>query len=119
MSLLSSLGVVGTTYNNTAPVIAQKSHLGSFWSMLWLPLLLIFVFYFLLIRPQTKRAKEHRQLLEGISLGDEVLTTGGLVARVSRLKDNFIVLEVGNGTEITVQKNSIASILPNGTIDSI
>ncbi|ACJ18247.1 preprotein translocase subunit YajC [Coxiella burnetii] len=116
MSLLSVLGV-GVVY--AAPVTAQAPHSGGFWSMLWLPLLLILVFYFLLIRPQSKRAKEHRQLLEGISLGDEVVTTGGVVARVSRLKDNFVVLEISKGTEITVQKASIASVLPKGTIDSI
>ncbi|WP_267256778.1 preprotein translocase subunit YajC [Coxiella endosymbiont of Ornithodoros maritimus] len=116
MSLLSVLGV-GVAY--AAPVTAQAPHPGGFWSMLWLSLLLILVFYFLLIRPQTKRAKEHRQLLERISLGDEVVTTGGVVARISRLKDNFVVLEISKGTEITVQKASIASVLPKGTIDFI
>ena len=116
MNLLSLLGV-GMAH--AAPVTAQISHQGSFWSMLWLPLLLILVFYFLLIRPQTKRAKEHRQLLEGIFLGDEVVTTGGVLARVSQLKDNFVVLEVSKSVEITVQKTSIASVLPKGTIDSI
>ena len=116
MNLLSLLGV-GKAY--AAPVTNQVPHQGSFWSMLWLPLLLILVFYFLLIRPQTKRAKEHRRLLEGIFLGDEIITTGGVIARVSRLKDNFVILEVSKNTEITVQKASIASVLPKGTIDSI
>ena len=116
MSLLSLVGI-GTAY--AAPVVAQQPHEGGFWSMLWLPLLLILVFYFLLIRPQTKRAKELRQLLEGLSLGDEVVTTGGIVAKVARLKDNFVVLEIANGTEITVQKASIASLLPKGTINSV
>lgn len=87
--------------------------------MLWLPVLLILVFYFLLIRPQTKRTKELRQLLEGLSLGDEVVTTGGIMARVALLKDNFVVLEIAKGTKITVQKASISSLLPKGTIDSV
>ncbi|WP_304986140.1 preprotein translocase subunit YajC [Coxiella-like endosymbiont] len=117
MSLLNLLGI-GMAYG--APVAAQQPpHPGSFWSMLWLPLLLILVFYFLLIRPQAKRAKEQRQLLENIALGDEVMTTGGIAGKVTRLKDNFVVLEIAKDTEITVQKGSIASILPKGTIDSI
>lgn len=117
MSLLNLLGI-GTAYG--VPVTAQQPpHPGNFWSMLWVPLLLILVFYFLLIRPQAKRAKEQRQLLENIALGDEVMTTGGIAGKVTRLKDNFIVLEIAKVTEITLQKGSIASILPKGTIDSI
>lgn len=87
--------------------------------MLWLPLLLVLVFYFLLIRPQTKRSKELRQLLEGLLLGDEVVTTGGILAKVTRFKDSFVVLEIAKGTEITVQKASIASLLPKGTVDFV
>lgn len=114
MSLLNLVGI-GTAY--AVPILAQQSHGGSFWSILWLPLLLISVFYLLLIRPQTKRAKELRQLLEGLLLGDEVVTTGGIVARVTRFKDSFVVLEVSKGTEIMVQKTSIMSLLPKGTIE--
>ena len=116
MSLLNLVGI-GTAY--AIPMLAQQSHEGSFWSMLWLPLILILVFYLLLIRPQTKRAKELRQLLEGLLLGDEVVTTGGIVARVTRFKDSFVVLEIAKGTEITVQKASIASLLPKGTVDFV
>ena len=117
MSLLNLLGI-NMTY--AAPVaIQQPVHHGSFWSILWLPLLLILVFYFFLIRPQVKRAKEHRQLLENISLGNEVMTTGGIAGKITRLKDDFVVLEIGKGTEIIVQKGSIASVLPKGTISSI
>ena len=77
------------------------------------------VFYFLLIRPQSKRAKEHKKLLANISIGDEVVTTGGIVARVSKLKDTFVVLQLSGETAITMQKASIAQILPKGTMDSI
>lgn len=120
MSFLNLLDLldIGTAY--AAPVAAQKlSHPGSFWSVLWLPLLLILVFYFLLIRPQAKRAKEHRQLLENITFGDEVMISGGIIGKVTLLKDSFVVLKIDKGTEITVQKGSITSVLPKGTIDSI
>ncbi len=112
MSLLSILGVT-TAY--AAPVAGQP-HQGSFLSMLWLPLLLIVIFYFLLIRPQSKRAKEHRRLMDSVGIGDEIVTAGGILARVIRLKDSFVVLEVSKGVEITLQKSSIASVLPKGTI---
>ncbi|QTS83955.1 preprotein translocase subunit YajC [Coxiella endosymbiont of Amblyomma nuttalli] len=116
---MSLLNLIGISAVYAAPMIAQQPHTGGFWSMLWLPLLLILIFYFLLIRPQTKRAKELRQLLEGLSLGDEVVTTGGIVAKITRLKDNFVVLEIAKGTEIRVQKVSIVSLLPKGTIDLV
>ncbi|MFV9988921.1 MAG: preprotein translocase subunit YajC [Coxiella endosymbiont of Dermacentor nuttalli] len=117
MNFLNLLGI-DTAYA-TPVVVQQPLHRGNFWSMLWLPLLLVLIFYLLLTRPQIKRAKEHRQLLENISLGDEVMTTGGITGTVTRLKNNFIVLEIAKGTEITVKKGSIASILPKGTINSI
>ncbi len=117
MSFLNLLGI-DTAYG--MPITTQQPpHPGSFWSMLWLPLLLILFFYFLLIKPQVKRAKEQRQLLENIALGDEVITTGGITGKIIRLKDNFVVLEIAKSIEITLQKGSITSILPKGTIDSI
>lgn len=123
MSLLSLLGI-GTALAETATTATTTAapaaaHPGNVWSMLWLPLLLIIVFYFLLIRPQSKRAKEHRALIEAIGVGDEVITTGGILGRVVRLKDNFVVLELAQGVEISIQKASIASVLPKGTMGSI
>ena len=115
MTLLNLFGIANAyAASTTAP-----AHHGGILGMLWLPLLLIVVFYFLLIRPQSKRAKEHRSLLENIALGDEVVTAGGIVGRVARLKDNFIVIEIAKGTELTLQKASIASVLPKGTIESL
>src|SRR3990167_2779378 len=102
MSLWSAVGIA-TAYATETPVgtaTTTQQHPGSVWSMLWLPLLLILVFYFLLIRPQSKRAKDHRSLVEAITVGDEVITTGGIIGRVARLKDNFVVLEVTRGTEM-------------------
>ncbi len=119
MSLLNLVGIGTALADTTASTAPVASHPGNVLSMLWLPLLLIVVFYFLLIRPQSKRAKEHRALIEAVTVGDEVITTGGMVGRVARLKDNFVVLELTPGTEVTMQKAAIASVLPKGTIDSI
>jgi preprotein translocase subunit YajC len=81
-----------------------------------LPLLLIFVvFYFLLIRPQTKRAKEHREMIGKLSAGDEVVTTGGLLGRISEVSDSFVTLQVASGVALQVQKFQIAQLMPKGT----
>ena len=81
-----------------------------------LPLLLIFVvFYFLLIRPQTKRAKEHRDMIGKLAVGDEVVTNGGLLGRINEVGDSFVTLQVASGVAIQVQKVQIAQLLPKGT----
>ena len=118
MSLLNLVGVTTAFAATPAGQTATRHATGGFSTMLLLSLLIIVVFYFLLIRPQSKRAKEHRQLLENITIGDEIITTGGIVAKVMRLKDNFVVLEISKGVEITLQKSSVAQVLPKGTIDS-
>lgn len=85
-----------------------------------LPIVLLFViFYFLLIRPQQKRAKEHRQMVEGLSKGDEVVTQGGLLGRVTQVADNFITVEVSDGVEVRVQRHMVGALMPKGTIKSI
>jgi preprotein translocase subunit YajC len=81
-----------------------------------LPLVLIFVvFYFLLIRPQTKRAKEHREMVGKLASGDEVVTNGGILGRVGEVGENFVTLEVASGVSIRVQKTQIAQLMPKGT----
>ncbi|MDG4868288.1 preprotein translocase subunit YajC [Guyparkeria sp. 1SP6A2] len=83
----------------------------------FLPLLLIFaVMYFLLIRPQVKRQKEHKKLVEAVEKGDEIATTGGLLGRVVGLGDTLLVLEIADGTNVVVQRFAIASVMPKGTI---
>jgi len=77
------------------------------------------IFYFLLIRPQSKRAKEHKTLVESLQKGDEVLTTGGLVGKISRTTDSFCVLQVAEGVEVTIQRQAIAGALPKGTMKGI
>jgi len=83
----------------------------------FLPLILIFVvFYFLLIRPQSKKAKEHKQMVEALAKGDEVITNGGLLGRIARVGDNFIELDVGNEVIVKVQRQAVANLVPKGTI---
>ena len=84
------------------------------------PLVLIFiVFYFLLIRPQSKRQKEHREMVENISKGDEVTTAGGMLGKVTEVKDNFVKIQVADNVEVTVQKHTIGAVMPKGTIKSV
>jgi len=83
----------------------------------FLPLIIIFViFYFLIIRPQVKRAKDHKKLTESVSKGDEVVTGGGLLGKVSDVNDNFVTLEISDGVEVKIQRQSVASLVPKGTI---
>ncbi len=82
-----------------------------------LPLVLMFViFYFLLIRPQQKKAKEHRAMVADLSKGDEVVTAGGVLGRITSVGDNFVVMEVAEGIQLRVQRVSIAQMMPKGTI---
>lgn len=80
------------------------------------PIALIAIFYFLLIRPQQKRAKEHRKLVESLGKGDEVLTNGGIVGRVIEVGDSFATVELAPGIEVKMQKQAVAQVLPKGTL---
>ncbi len=88
---------------------------GAGWEALLFPILLIGVFYFLMIRPQTKRAKEHKQMVEALKKGDEVVTGGGVLGRITEVGENFVQLEVAEGVQLKVQKNAVASLMPKGT----
>lgn len=79
------------------------------------PIALIAIFYFLLIRPQAKRAKEHKKLVEALAKGDEVVTQGGLLGRVTEVGEAFVSVELAPGMEVKVQKNAVASVMPKGT----
>lgn len=90
----------------------------------FLPIILMFVvLYFLMIRPQMKRAKEHRSMLEALKKGDEVVTAGGMVGKITKVGESYITLEVtraGNeSVEMNFQKSAIQTLLPNGTIKAI
>ena len=85
-----------------------------------LPIVLMFVLlYFLMIRPQMKRAKEHKQMTEALQKGDEIVTTGGLVGRVSEIQDAYVDLEVAAGVLVKVQRAAVQTLLPKGSIKSL
>ncbi|WP_219115047.1 preprotein translocase subunit YajC [Janthinobacterium sp. UMAB-56] len=86
----------------------------------FLPLVLMFVvMYFLMIRPQQKRAKEQRAMMDALAKGDEVVTAGGMLGRVVKVVDAYVTIEVAASTEITVQKSSITTLLPKGTLKAL
>ena len=87
--------------------------------MSFLPLIVIFaVFYFMLIRPQMKRSKEHKQLISQLNKGDEVITNGGLLGRITDVSDSFVTLELAENTQVKIQRQAIATVMPKGTIKS-
>lgn len=84
-----------------------------------LPLILIVViFWFLLIRPQMKRNKQHRELVAGIAAGDEVVTAGGMLGKVTEVGESFVTLQLADNVTIKLQKHSVAQVVPKGTFDS-
>ena len=76
------------------------------------------VFYFVLIRPQSKRQKEHKAMVASLSKGDEVVTNGGLLGKITNIGDSFVTIEVADGMKVKVQRMAVASLMPKGTIRS-
>jgi len=86
----------------------------------FLPLILIFgVFYFLLIRPQNKRQKEQKEMVANIGVGDEVVTAGGVLGKIVDVKEQFVRVQVADGVELKIQRNTIGAVMPKGTIKSV
>ncbi|HEY8540473.1 MAG TPA: preprotein translocase subunit YajC [Steroidobacteraceae bacterium] len=83
---------------------------------LLLPLIMIVVFYFLLIRPQTKRAKEHRAMVNSLEAGLEIATSGGIVGKITEVGEQFITVEIAPGVNVKVQRHTVAQVLPKGTL---
>lgn len=79
----------------------------------------ILIFYFLIWRPQSKRTKEHKALMEGLNKGDEVVTSGGIAGKISKVADDFLVVEIADNVEVKVQKVAVAAALPKGTLKDI
>jgi preprotein translocase subunit YajC len=88
--------------------------------MTFLPMIAIFVaFYFFLIRPQQKRAKEQRAMLQALQVGDEIVISGGIAGKVKKLSDNYLDLEVADNVEIKVQRGAVQLLLPKGTLKTL
>jgi preprotein translocase subunit YajC len=103
-----------------SPAFAQAAPGGDPGYIGLLPIVLMFVLlYFLMIRPQMKRAKEQKAMIEALQKGDEVITAGGVLGRITRLSDAYISLEIAPNTEISVQKAAVQVLLPKGTLKSI
>ena len=103
--------LISNAYAQSATASASQS-LTSF-----LPLILMFAaLYFIMIRPQMKRQKEHRKMLENLSKGDEIITSGGLAGHVVQVGDTFVTLKVSDTTEVNVQKSAVTTLLPKGTL---
>jgi preprotein translocase subunit YajC len=103
-----------------SPAYAQSSGAagGGFESMI-LILLMFGVLYFMMIRPQMKRAKEQKAMIEALQKGDEVITAGGLLGRITKLSEGYITLEIANDVEVQVQRPAISLVLPKGTIKNL
>ena len=105
---------ISQAFAQTAPAAATGGAESSLMSML--PLLLMFVvLYFIMIRPQMKKQKEHKAMIEAIAKGDEVIISGGVLGRVAKMGDSFLHVEVANGVEVQVQRGAVVQVLPRGT----
>jgi preprotein translocase subunit YajC len=107
--------LIPTALAQGAPAGAPQ---GSMLSPLIMMVLFFVVFWFIAIRPQMKRAKEHRALLAGLAKGDEVIAAGGLMGRVADLAESIVTLEIADGVHVKVQKQAVVTVLPKGTLKS-
>ena len=107
---------ISSTFAQTAPAAAAGGDMQST-LMSMLPLLLMFVvLYFVMIRPQMKKQKEHRAMIDALAKGDEVVTAGGFLGKVSKLGDAYVGIELANGVEVQMQRSAVVQVLPKGTM---
>jgi preprotein translocase subunit YajC len=113
--LLETPLFISSAFAQTAPAAAGGDMLSSLGSML--PLVLMFVvLYFVMIRPQMKRQKEARKMIEALAKGDEVATSGGMLGKITSISDQYLGLEISNGVEVKVQRSAVVQVLPKGAI---
>lgn len=108
--------LISNAWAEGANAAAQQS--SPYGSLIMLGLLFA-VFYFLLIRPQAKRAKEHRSMVQALAKGDEVVTNGGTLGKITDVGEQFVTLEVADGVNIKLQRSAVQTVLPKGTIKSV
>lgn len=92
---------------------------GSFISQYGILILMFVVMYFLMIRPQQKRAKEQKAMMDALAKGDEVVTSGGMLGKVAKVNESYVTVEVASGTEVVMQKSAITMLLPKGTLKAL
>ena len=108
---------ISSAFAQTAPAASTGGAESTLYSLL--PLVLMFVvLYFIMIRPQMKKQKEHKSMIEALAKGDEVVIAGGLLGRVAKLGDSFLNVEVANGVELQVQRSAVIQVLPKGTFSA-
>jgi preprotein translocase subunit YajC len=108
---------ISSAFAQTAPAAAASG--GDMMSTLggMLPLVLMFVvLYFVMIRPQMKKQKEHRTMIDALAKGDEIATAGGLLGKVTKLGEGYLTLEIANGVEVQLQRSAVVQVLPKGSI---
>ena len=88
-------------------------------SLLIMMVIFFVIMYFMIIRPQMKQAREHKQMVDALAKGDEVVTNGGLVGKITKIGDSFILLEIASSVEVKIQKHSVSATLPKGTIKTL
>jgi preprotein translocase subunit YajC len=105
---------ISEAFAQTAPAAAPGGE-STLFTML--PLLLMFVvLYFVMIRPQMKRQKEHKSMIDALAKGDEIVTSGGVLGKVAKLGDSYVHVEVANGVELQLQRSAVVQVLPKGTL---
>jgi len=113
---LENFVFISSAYAQSAPAAAGSTDLSSS-LMSMLPLVLMFaVLYFVMIRPQMKRQKEHKTMIEALGKGDEVATVGGFLGRVTQLSEHNLTLEIARGVEIQLQRSAVTQVLPKGSV---
>ena len=107
---------ISSAFAQTAPAAAAGGDMQSS-LMGMLPLVLMFVvLYFVMIRPQMKKQKEHRAMIDALAKGDEVVTAGGVLGTVSKIGDNYVSLEIAQGVEVQIQRSAVVQVLPKGSL---
>jgi preprotein translocase subunit YajC len=114
--ILESSVFISSAFAQTAPAAAAEGGMQSS-LMSMLPLVLMFVvLYFVMIRPQMKKQKEHRSMIDALAKGDEIATAGGVLGKVTKLGDSYLTLEVAPGVELQIQRSAVVQVLPKGSI---
>lgn len=112
--------LISDAFADTAKVAGNAQSPTQGWmSMLPMLVLLVAFMYFMVIRPQSKKAKEHKNLMDSLQKGDEVMTIGGILGKIEKIEGDFLVISIAENTQISVQRGAVSSIVPRGTIKTI